>query len=83
MVANSFFTRSGSSANLEMALQLIKSGTAPANQILFAFWGAAKWGLGGSTHYVTALSKEAREQIALYLNFDRIVGLIFCIHVTG
>ncbi len=42
------------------------------NKVRFAFWGAEEEGLLGSQHYVDQLSKEQRDRIALYLNFDMV-----------
>ena len=66
--------RSGSMANLEIALQLIGRGTNPENKVLFAFWAAEEWGLMGSRHYVQSLPVSAYRDIALNLNFDMIVS---------
>ncbi|XP_064391204.1 probable lipoprotein aminopeptidase LpqL [Halichondria panicea] len=63
---------SGSMANLEIALQLIRRGTNPENKVLFAFWAAEEWGLMGSYHYVKSLPESAYGEIALNLNFDMI-----------
>lgn len=41
--------------------------------MLFAFWGAEELGLLGSTHFVSDLSEEERDKIALNLNYDMIV----------
>lgn len=66
--------RSGSAANLEIALQIINNGIEAFNRVLFAFWGAEELGLLGSTHFVSSLSEEDRSKIALNLNFDMIVN---------
>ena len=68
-----FNDRSGSAANLELAIQVIKQNVVPVNQVLFAFWGAEELGLLGSSHYVNELSKDERAGIALNLNYDMIV----------
>ena len=65
--------RSGSAANLELAIQIIKNAIVPVNKILFAFWGAEELGLFGSSYFVETLSEEERKDIALNLNFDMIV----------
>lgn len=66
---------SGSMANLEMAIQLAKSGKKPVNQVLFAFWGAEELGLLGSRHFVQRLTEDGTiSDIALNLNFDMIVS---------
>jgi aminopeptidase Y len=61
---------SGSAALLETALQMAK--VKPRNKVRFAWWGASRSGLLGSTFYVNGLSDEERAKIALYLNFDMI-----------
>lgn len=70
-----FLCRSGSAANLEIALQIISNAIQPFNRVIFAFWGAEELGLLGSTYYVNSLSEEERDKIALNLNFDMIVCL--------
>jgi Zn-dependent M28 family amino/carboxypeptidase len=40
--------------------------------VRFGFWGAEELGLLGSKHYVTSLSFDEQQDIALYLNFDMI-----------
>lgn len=66
--------RSGSAANLEIALQIINNGIAVFNRVLFAFWSAEEMGLLGSTYFVSTMSEEERSEIALNLNFDMIVS---------
>ena len=61
---------SGSAAILETAVQMAK--VKPVNTVRFAWWGAEESGLVGSTAYVSGLSQEELDQIALYLNFDKI-----------
>ena len=61
---------SGSAAILETAIQMAK--VKPRNKLRFAWWGAEEAGLIGSTHYVSGLSQEEVDGIALYLNFDMI-----------
>lgn len=61
---------SGSAAILEVAMRMAK--VKPRNTVRFAWWGAEKSGLIGSTAYVNGLSPEEQEEIALYLNFDMI-----------
>ncbi len=60
---------SGVAAVLETALQL---GPSPAvtNAVRFAFWGAARQRLGGSTDYVFGLDRDQLNDIALYLDFE-------------
>ena len=61
---------SGTAAVLEIALQLAKLGTPPANRLRFGFWGAEELGLLGSVHYVESLPPEELGRIALNLNYD-------------
>jgi aminopeptidase Y len=61
---------SGSAAILEVAEQMHK--VKPFNKVRFAWWGAEEANLVGSTYYVTNLSQEERDKIALYLNFDMV-----------
>jgi Zn-dependent M28 family amino/carboxypeptidase len=61
---------SGSAAILEVARQMRK--VKPHNTLRFAWWGAEESDLVGSTSYVDSLSAEEIEDIALYLNFDKI-----------
>jgi Zn-dependent M28 family amino/carboxypeptidase len=61
---------SGSAAILETAVQM--SRVIPRNTVRFAWWGAEESGLVGSNAYVTGLSSNDRDRIALYLNFDMI-----------
>ena len=63
---------SGSSMNLEIALQMAKLGIQPQNQVRFAWWGAEEAGLFGSQFYVDRLSKSQVKDIALNLNFDMV-----------
>ncbi len=63
---------SGTSANLEMAIQLAQSGMQFPNKIRFAWWGAEERGLLGSEFYVNNLTQNAPQEIskiALNLNF--------------
>ncbi len=63
---------SGSAALIEVAEQMAK--VKPRNTVRLAWWGAEEAGLVGSTDYVESLSQEARDDIALYLNFDMIAS---------
>jgi Zn-dependent M28 family amino/carboxypeptidase len=63
---------SGTSQDLEIALQMAKLGIKPVNQVRFAFWGAEESGLWGSQRYVESLSAAQRKNIALNLNFDMV-----------
>lgn len=59
----------GVAAVLETALAL---GPEPevANAVRFAFWGGEEHQLAGSMDYVSGLSRDDLNDIALYLNFD-------------
>ncbi len=61
---------SGSSAILEVALQMAK--VKPHNLVRFAWWGGKEAGLLGSTYYLSNLTPSELEDIALYLDFDAI-----------
>ncbi len=61
---------SGSAALLEVALQMAE--VEPVNTLRFAWWGAEELGLVGSEYYVSQLSPEELERIALYLNYDMV-----------
>ena len=63
---------SGTSTDLEIALQMAKLKIQPVNKVRFAFWGAEEDGLIGSQYYVDHLSKQARNNIMLNLNFDMV-----------
>ena len=65
---------SGSAGLLEVALELAKSKSKPANKVRFAWWSAEENGLLGSEAYVASLSEKQRQQIKLYLNFDMIAS---------
>ncbi|RBM24232.1 M28 family peptidase [Streptomyces sp. PT12] len=65
---------SGSAGVIETALRLAEAdprGRHP-HRVRFALWSAEEFGLLGSEHYVDGLSKEERDAIAVYLNFDMI-----------
>jgi len=61
---------SGSSANLELALQLFYGKFAIKNKVRFCWWAAEEKGLLGSTYYVSQLNSTELATIALNLNFD-------------
>lgn len=61
---------SGSAAIMEVAQNMAKSNG--VNKVRFALWGAEESGLVGSTYYVTNLSQQEQDKVALYLNFDMI-----------
>ena len=67
--------RSGSSANLELALQIARHKLTPDNNVLFAFWGAEELGLMGSYHFIDQMAEEGQlKNIALDLNLDMVVS---------
>jgi aminopeptidase S len=63
---------SGSAAILEAALEVSRSGFAPAKHLRFAWWGAEELGLRGSSFYVDDLAPADRERIDGYYNFDMV-----------
>jgi aminopeptidase S len=62
----------GSTANLEVALAVARSGFQPTRHLRFGWWGAEELGLRGSTAYVNSLSSAQRAAIGGYLNFDMV-----------
>lgn len=63
---------SGSSTDLEIALQMAKLNVKPVNQVRFAWWGAEESGLVGSQFYVDSLTKRQVKNTAVNLNFDMV-----------
>jgi Zn-dependent M28 family amino/carboxypeptidase len=63
---------SGSAQDLEIALQMAKLGVKPANQTVFAFWGAEESGLIGSQFYVDSLTARQVKDTQVNLNFDMV-----------
>ena len=61
---------SGSATILEVAVQMSKVN--PRNTVRFMWFGAEELGLLGSTHYVSQLSQDQIDDIALNLNFDMV-----------
>lgn len=63
---------SGTSVNLELAIQAFASNLRPFNnRVIFAWWAAEELGLLGSSYFVQNASAEGTlPQIALNLNFD-------------
>ena len=51
---------SGTSTNLEIALQMAKKKIEPRNRVRFAFWGAEESGLLGSEDYVPSSAMPRR-----------------------
>lgn len=64
----------GSAAVLELAEEIARLDLALTSRVRFAFWGAEELGLLGSTHYVSALSEDERDDILANLNFDMIAS---------
>jgi aminopeptidase S len=60
---------SGVASLLEVARVL---GPRPGRRVRLAFWGAEELGLGGSRHYVGALSPRERRAVAAYINLDMV-----------
>ncbi|HZO98238.1 MAG TPA: M28 family peptidase [Gaiellaceae bacterium] len=65
---------SGSSYNLESAIQIAENNVKTRNKIRFAWWGAEEEGLLGSQFYVDSLSDDEFATIAGNLNFDMIAS---------
>ncbi len=65
---------SGSSAILEIALQMKALGINPRNKVRFMWFGAEEAGLLGSEYYVSQLSKRQKQDIMANLNFDMIAS---------
>jgi Zn-dependent M28 family amino/carboxypeptidase len=63
---------SGTSQDLEIALQMAELGIQPRNQVVFAFWGAEEAGLIGSQFYVDSLTARQVKDTAVNLNFDMV-----------
>jgi Zn-dependent M28 family amino/carboxypeptidase len=63
---------SGTGQDLEIALQMANLGVKPANQVMFAFWGAEESGLIGSQFYVDSLTTRQVKNTAVNLNFDMV-----------
>ena len=63
---------SGSSVNLELAIQMAKLKHQLKQKVRFAWWAAEEFGLIGSTRYVAMLNEtDQLHTIALNLNFGR------------
>jgi len=61
---------SGSSMNLELAIQFSRLITNPVNRVRFMWWGAEEIGLLGSYEYVANLTSAERNNTLCALNFD-------------
>ena len=65
---------SGSSYNLEAAIQIAEKQIKPRNKIRFAWWGAEEFNLLGSEFYVDSLSDAEFAKILANLNHDMIAS---------
>jgi len=67
---------SGSSVNLEMAIQFYKHslGKDAPNKAIFSWWGSEELGLIGSRHFVRMLSSQEKENIQCYINMDMLAS---------
>ncbi len=65
---------SGSSAILEIALQMRKGEIKTRNKVRFMWFGGEEEGLLGSEDYVASLTDAEKAKIALNLNFDMIAS---------
>jgi Zn-dependent M28 family amino/carboxypeptidase len=63
---------SGSAGILELAETFMAQKRVARNQLRFIWWGAEEAGLLGSDYYVSQLTQQERDDIALNLNFDMI-----------
>jgi Zn-dependent M28 family amino/carboxypeptidase len=63
---------SGTSQDLEIALQMARLNVKPVNQVRFAWWGAEEAGLIGSQFYVDSLTARQVKNTAVNLNFDMV-----------
>jgi Zn-dependent M28 family amino/carboxypeptidase len=63
---------SGTSQDLEIALQMARLNVKPVNQVRFAWWGAEEAGLIGSQFYVDSLTARQIKNTAVNLNFDMV-----------
>ncbi|GAA2630035.1 hypothetical protein GCM10010399_72380 [Dactylosporangium fulvum] len=63
---------SGSSAILEVALEVARQQLTTTKHLRFGWWGAEELGLRGSAYYVNNLGATERSKIKAYLNFDMV-----------
>jgi aminopeptidase Y len=70
---------SGSAALLEVAVQMGK--VKPRNKVRFIWFAAEEVGTRGAAHYVSTLSPEEQDAIALMLNFDMVGSPNYVFHV--
>lgn len=77
---------SGSTANLELALAVSRSGLhqRTVNRIRFGWWGAEEYGLLGSAWYVNSLRQENRlGELALNINMDMLASPNYYLGVSN
>jgi Zn-dependent M28 family amino/carboxypeptidase len=65
---------SGTSTDLEVALQMAKLGIKPVNQVRFIWFSGEEQGLFGSDHYANTLSKSGVSSIQAMLDFDMLAS---------
>lgn len=65
---------SGTSVDLEVALQVAKLGITPRNKVRFMWFGAEEEGLLGSEHYVQSLTSQQQHDIMAMLDFDMLAS---------
>eukprot|EP01094_Clydonella_sp_ATCC50884_P025104 TRINITY_DN6473_c0_g1_i1.p1 TRINITY_DN6473_c0_g1~~TRINITY_DN6473_c0_g1_i1.p1 ORF type:complete len:510 (+),score=100.60 TRINITY_DN6473_c0_g1_i1:244-1773(+) len=65
---------SGSSSNLEIALEMYKREIKPHNKVRFCWFGAEEMGKKGSEFYVNSLSDAGRKNISAMLNMDMVAS---------
>ena len=65
---------SGTSTDLEVALQMAKLGIKPTNQVRFIWFAGEEQGLLGSDYYVSQLSKSGISNIQAMLDFDMLAS---------
>jgi Zn-dependent M28 family amino/carboxypeptidase len=65
---------SGTSTDLEVALQLARLGVRAQNHVRFMWFGAEEEGLLGSQHYVASLSGPQQKDIMAMLDFDMLAS---------
>jgi Zn-dependent M28 family amino/carboxypeptidase len=65
---------SGTSVDLEVALQVAKLGITPRNKVRFIWFGAEEEGLLGSEHYVQSLTSQQQHDIMAMLDFDMLAS---------
>lgn len=68
---------SGSSAQLEVAKQIMRKDLVPRQKIRFAWWGGEEEGLIGSLYYTEHLPQSEVDKIMVMLDFDMISSANF------